>query len=122
MLPAVDRVGSLTARLAFLYTLALLPITAALAVSGVSGGAFLIASQVLGVGFAVLGWSFVRQRGNAAARRLFLASIVYLPLLLGLMVADMDDRISHVGRTEAGGGISSAAHDLEALPAPGFEL
>lgn len=99
MLPAVDQPGTLTGRLAFIYTLSLLPITAALALSGVTGGAFLIASQLLGIGFAVLGWRFLRLRGHAAARRLFLASIVYLPLLLTLMVADMDDRISHVSRS-----------------------
>jgi len=101
MLPAVDRPGALTARLAFIYTLALLPITASLALSGVSGTFFLVASQVLGFGFAVLGWQFLRLRGDRAAKRLFLASIMYLPLLLAVMVADMDDRISHVGSSVA---------------------
>ncbi len=113
MLPAVDRPGTLTARLAFIYTLSLLPITAALALSGVSGGAFLIASQLLGIGFAALSWRFLRQRGNAAARRLFLASIIYLPLLLGLMVADMDDRISAVSRPSAQGVAEAVAFPVQ---------
>jgi protoheme IX farnesyltransferase len=94
MLPAVDRPGELTSRLAFLYALALLPVTASLAWAGVTGSTFLISSQVLGVGFAVLGWRFARLRADGAARRLFLASILYLPLLLAVMVVDMDDRLS----------------------------
>jgi protoheme IX farnesyltransferase len=97
MLPSVDRPGALTARLAFIYTVALLPITASLTMTGVSGSIFLVTSQVLGLGFVTLGWKFLRLRADLAAKRLFLASIIYLPVLLGLMVADMDDRISHVG-------------------------
>ncbi len=113
MLPTVDRPGTLTGRLAFIYTLSLLPITASLAFSGVSGGAFLVASQLLGVGFAVLGWRFLRQRGHASARRLFLASIIYLPLLLGLMVVDMDDRISNLGRTATNSAIEAASNSSQ---------
>jgi heme O synthase-like polyprenyltransferase len=97
MLTSVDHPGALTARLAFIYTVALLPITASLTMTGVSGSIFLVTSQVLGLGFVVLGWRFLRLRADLAAKRLFLASIIYLPVLLGLMVADMDDRISHVG-------------------------
>ena len=44
MLPAVDQEGRLTARLAFLYAAALLPITAALSTFGVTGIAFLVTS------------------------------------------------------------------------------
>jgi protoheme IX farnesyltransferase len=92
MLPAVDREGRLTGRLAFLYAAALLPITAALSAYGVTGGAYLATSQAIGVAFLALGWIFLRTRNRPAARRLFLASILYLPVLLGLMVVDMDDR------------------------------
>ena len=111
MLPAVDRPGALTARLALIYTVALLPVTASLALSGVSGTFFLVSSQLLGFGFAVLGWDFLRLRGDLAAKRLFLASILYLPALLGLMVADMDDRISHVGSTAVATTVESAPLD-----------
>jgi protoheme IX farnesyltransferase len=91
MVPAVDRDGSLTGRLAFVYAAALLPITAALAWTGVTGAIYLIASQVLGLSFIALGWSFLRTRHRPAARRLFLASILYLPILMGLMVTDIGD-------------------------------
>jgi len=98
MLPAVDRPGDLTARLALLYILSLLPVTAALALAGVSGGGFLVASQLLGLGFAAVGWRFLRLRSEPAARRLFLASILYLPLLMAAMVADMGDGRSPLDR------------------------
>jgi heme O synthase-like polyprenyltransferase len=92
MLPAVDREGHLTGRLAFVYAAALLPITAALSAAGVTGATFLVASQVVGLAFLALGWVFLRDRSQQSARRLFLASILYLPVVLGLGVADMDDR------------------------------
>jgi len=92
MLPAVDNEGRVTGRLAFVYAAALLPITAALSAAGVTGGTFLLASQIVGIAFVSLGWVFLRARSRQAARRLFLASILYLPIVLGLMVFDMDDR------------------------------
>ncbi len=88
MMPSVDRDGDLTGRLAVLYAAALLPITAALSWTGLSGTVFLVSSQLLGAGFALVGWKFLRLRSQTAARRLFLASIVYLPLLMIVMVGD----------------------------------
>ncbi len=95
MLPAVDLDGAVTGRMAFLWAAALLPVAAALTGVGVTGSVFLVASQLLGLGFTVLGWRFLRERSRRAARRLFLASVLYLPALLGLMVVDMDERLSH---------------------------
>jgi protoheme IX farnesyltransferase len=95
MLPAVDPEGHLTGRLAFVYAAALLPITAVLSVIGVTGGLFLVTSQVVGIGFVALSWIFLRSRSEGAARRLFLASILYLPIVLGLMVTDMDHHPRH---------------------------
>jgi protoheme IX farnesyltransferase len=94
MLPAVDNDGRLTSGFAFLYAAALLPVTAALSATGVTGGIYLVASQVAGLGFLVLGWFFVRERNRQTARRLFLASILYLPIIMGLMVSDMNHRFT----------------------------
>lgn len=96
MMPAADPDGSATGRAAFIHALALLPVTGALAASGVTGMTYLVASQVAGLGFAALAWTFARNRVRVTARRLFLASIIYLPILLGFMVVDMDDRIAHM--------------------------
>lgn len=92
MLPSVDLEGRLTGRLAFVYAAALLPITASLSAAGVTGATYLVASQVVGLAFLALGWVFLRDRSHQSARRLFLASILYLPVVLGLGVADMDHR------------------------------
>lgn len=116
MLPAVDREGRLTGRLAFLYAVALLPITAALSAFGVTGGAYLVTSQVVGLVFVGLGWVFLRARSQQAARRLFLASILYLPVLLGLMIVDVDDRAVR------GGVVTQVAHtNFEAQLSPDRE-
>jgi protoheme IX farnesyltransferase len=94
MMPASDPDGSVTGRAAFIYALALLPVTGALALAGVTGVTYLVLSQMAGIGFAFLGWTFARRRVRLTARRLFLASIIYLPVLLGLMVTDMGDRLA----------------------------
>ena len=96
MMPAADPDGAITGRAAFIHALALLPITGALAGAGVTGMTYLVASQIVGLAFAALGLAFARKRVRLTARRLFLASIIYLPVLLGLMVTDMDDRIARL--------------------------
>jgi len=45
---------------------------------------FHCAVALLGAGFTYVGWEFVFERSRVAARRLLMASIVYLPLLFGL--------------------------------------
>jgi protoheme IX farnesyltransferase len=96
MMPVADPEGAVTGRAAFIHALALLPVTGALAASGATGMTYLVASQVAGIGFAALGWAFARNRIHLTARRLFLASIIYLPILLGFMVVDRDNRIDPV--------------------------
>jgi heme o synthase len=88
MLPQVDRSGRLTAALAVNYTLALLPMGPAGLLAGIGGWVFLAGSIVLGTGLLVLGLRLRRHMDDRSARRLFLGSIIYLPLVLGLLVAD----------------------------------
>jgi protoheme IX farnesyltransferase len=118
MMPAADPDGSMTGRAAFIHALALLPVTGALAASGASGVTYLVASQVVGLAFAGLGWAFARQRGLLTARRLFLASIVYLPVLLGLMVTDMDDRIARIAGFRGPATTARVAIDAPRLAPP----
>lgn len=101
MLPAVDGVGRFTARTALIYALALQPLTILIYTEGISGVTFLIIAQVLGLTFAVAVLPFYRDRSRLAARRLFLTSIIYLPLLLISMVGDMDEEVftdTHAGK------------------------
>ena len=88
MLPSVDPCGRLTCGMVVLYTLALLPASAAVAMVGLSGWVYLCGAAVLGAGSLALAVRFYRERSDTAARIVFVGSITYLPLLLGLMVAD----------------------------------
>jgi protoheme IX farnesyltransferase len=55
---------------------------------GLAGGAYIALATLLGGGLIVLSARFARDRSTLAARRLFLFSIIYLPLLWGALVAD----------------------------------
>ena len=53
-----------------------------------AGPAYVAVALALGAALVVLSVRFARERSTPAARRLFLASIVYLPLLWGALVVD----------------------------------
>jgi heme o synthase len=88
MLPLVDRDGSRTGRSAVSHTLGLLPVSLSPFVFQVSGALYFFGALALGLVFLWCALRFARQLDRLSARRLFFASIVYLPLLLGLMVFD----------------------------------
>jgi len=88
MLPNVDPTGARTGRQALSHTLGLLPISLCPTLLGVSGGLYFIGATVLTLIFIGCAISFSRELNRVSARRLFFCSIIYLPLLLGLMVFD----------------------------------
>lgn len=88
MLPLVDRDGARTGRSAVSHTLGLLPVSLSPFVFQVSGALYLFGALLLGLVFLWCAMRFARQLDRLSARRLFFASILYLPLLLGLMVFD----------------------------------
>ncbi len=92
MLPVLDRAGRVTTRLLVLYALALLPLGVAATLAGMAGRLFAFGSLLLGAWLAATGLRLWRDRSDASARRVFLASLAYLPLLLGLLVADAAPR------------------------------
>jgi protoheme IX farnesyltransferase len=53
---------------------------------GLASRAFLPLEALAGVGFLIFAIRFYLRRDVDRARRLFIASIIYLPLLLGLLV------------------------------------
>ncbi len=53
-----------------------------------AGPVYLGGAIVLGAAFGWRAWQFARQRSLARARALFYTSILYLPILFGLMVLD----------------------------------
>lgn len=88
MISSVDPSGSLTGRLSVLYCMALVPLSLMAVVVGLGGYLYLAGALALGLAFLGLGAALHLTRSREAARRLFVASLVYLPLLLGLLVLD----------------------------------
>lgn len=84
----VDPAGRSTALGSVVHGLLLLPVSAAPYMLGLAGRVYLAGAIVLGLVY--LGGSIVLgvERSDRSARRLLLASVLYLPLLLALLVLD----------------------------------
>jgi protoheme IX farnesyltransferase len=81
MLPVVEPDGLRTGRQAVVYAAALLPVSLLPTAIGLSGTPYFAVALVLGVVLLALTIRFARDRRDRFARTLFLASIVYLPLI-----------------------------------------
>jgi protoheme IX farnesyltransferase len=85
MLSVVDKDGSMTGRQAVVYAAALVPVSVAPMLFGLTGRIYGIGALVLGLTLVAVATGFAFQRSRENARMLFLATITYLPLLLLLM-------------------------------------
>jgi protoheme IX farnesyltransferase len=88
MLPAVEASGRLTARQIVIFTIMLVPVSLAPYFLHIAGVLYLLGALVLGLWFLWKSISAARVRTNDAARRLLVASVLYLPLLFILLVID----------------------------------
>ncbi len=88
MLPVIEPDGRSTARQAVLYTVALLPLALAPTLVGMSGSIYFAGALTLTLLFLVMAIRFAATRAVRDARRLFFSSIIYLPLLWVLMIAN----------------------------------
>lgn len=88
MLPAVEMDGTLTFRQIVLFTVMLIPISVSPYVFGICGEIFFIGAIVLGMWHLVESLVTAKRKTDAAARRLLLVTVLYLPLLFLLMVID----------------------------------
>jgi protoheme IX farnesyltransferase len=88
MLPLIDPRGHLTCLMIVLYSLALLPAGLVVTFSGMAGYLFGAVSLLLGLGLFLLAVELRRVKTPQNARRVFLASLAYLPLLMLVMVLD----------------------------------
>jgi len=88
LLPRNDLEGRTTAWQILGYSLALIPASLMPVFLGQAGKVYLVGALVLGLGFFHFGMRLALQRSNSLARRLVLASIVYLPLVFALLMVD----------------------------------
>ncbi len=88
MLPVLDPAGCRTGRQALLHAAALVPVSLCPFLFGMAGPFYLAGALFLGLGLAWFAAQFARCLTISKARQLFFASILYLPLLLGVLVLD----------------------------------
>jgi protoheme IX farnesyltransferase len=86
MLPVVEPDGRVTAQQIVVYTLMLLPVSLLPTVMGMSGRVYFVGAIVLGLLFLYSALRAAFSMSRQQARRLLLASVLYLPLLFLLMV------------------------------------
>ena len=87
MISGNDSQGEVTSRQALLYSFCLLIVTLLPGLIGFNSPLYFFAALALGTAFCGFAMNFLLHRDRAAARRLFFCSILYLPLLLGVLVA-----------------------------------
>ena len=88
MLTVVKPDGIQTGYQSVVYLVALIPLSLLPTIQGMTGILYFSGALTLGLLFFVTGVGIALRRDNPSAKRLLLASIVYLPVLLVLMIID----------------------------------
>ena len=88
MLTVVEPSGASASMHILVYSILLLLTSLLSGVLGYSGKIYVGVALLLGIGFIVTGVRFRVARSNEAARHVFFASLVYLPVLLLFMVVE----------------------------------
>ena len=88
MLPVIDPTGKRAGQQAVGYAAALVPVSLMPTLVGLSGLWYGGVAAILSVALLVLAMRFGAARADASARRLFYGSLIYLPLIWIVMIAD----------------------------------
>jgi heme o synthase len=88
MLPVLDPEGVRTGRQAVLYGAALVPISLLPSLLGLMGIVYFFGAFAFGLAYLGFSFAFAQARSNPGARRLMLASLLYFPALLLIMLLD----------------------------------
>lgn len=86
MVTVIDPAGNLAASQILIYTFALIPVSLAPTIAGMTGPVYFYTALVLGAVYLYAGILLCKERSVPRARRLLLTSVLYLPLLYGVMV------------------------------------
>jgi protoheme IX farnesyltransferase len=88
LLPVVQPDGRTTGQQTVVYAAGLIPVSLLPTVVGLASGYYLFGAIALGAVLMVLSLEFASTRSLPAARRLFLGTILYLPLLWMVLLGD----------------------------------
>lgn len=88
MLPVVEPDGDSTARRIVLFSFVLIPISLLPKFMAMAGNLYLFGALALGLLFLYVGARVALEFSRLRARQVLLASVVYLPLLYGLLLLD----------------------------------
>jgi heme o synthase len=88
MLPVIEPDGRSTARQILVYGMALIPVSLTPALMGMAGKVYGLGALVLGLWFLYSGVRVALERTRVRARRVLVTSVLYLPLIYGLMLLD----------------------------------
>ena len=88
MLPVVEPDCRSTARQIVLYGIALIPVSLVPSMLGMSGRIYLVGALLLGLWFLYSGVRVAVERTILRARAVLITSVLYLPLIYGLMLLD----------------------------------
>ena len=88
VLPVVDAQGTMADRQIVMSTFALLAVSVLPTVIGVSGTPYFVTACALGLGLLVVAVAHASTPSAASARRVLLATLLYLPVLLAVLVLD----------------------------------
>lgn len=101
MLSVIDASARTNASMLLIYTIALVPIALAPALAGLGGIVYIFSSLVLSLVMVWLAIQQYRERSVLSVRRILLASTIYLPLLLLVLVVDHISGIQRAALAEA---------------------
>lgn len=88
MLPAIPGSAGLAGRQSVVYGLFLVPLSLLPVVCGEAGVVYTVGALVLGLGYLAASVAFSRREDEPRARKLLLVSLVYLPVLFIVILAD----------------------------------
>ena len=88
LLVSLDPSGRKTATHAFFFALVLFPMSLTPSLIGLGGATYLTGASVLSIAFVTTAIRFCVRRSTDRAYTLFLVSLVYLPMLWGLLVIE----------------------------------
>jgi heme o synthase len=89
ILTVIDPSDTITPRQIMIYCIALVPASVLPTVLGLSGIVYFVGALVLSLGFLLMAIRLFQQKSTIAARKLFLSSLAFLPLLFFLLMAGL---------------------------------